>query len=48
MWKKDGSLAELVRNRYKSFDSELGALIEVYMFSNLFSTWNTEFHNDKI
>lgn len=25
---EDGSLAELVRNRYKSFDSELGALIE--------------------
>ena len=26
---KDGSLAELVRKRYQSFDSELGAQIEV-------------------
>lgn len=27
--KKDGSLEELVRKRYQSFDSELGAQIEV-------------------
>lgn len=26
---KDGSLAELVRKRYQSFDTEIGALIEV-------------------
>lgn len=26
---KDGSLAELVRKRYQSFDSEIGAQIEV-------------------
>lgn len=26
---EDGSLGELVRKRYSSFDSELGALIEV-------------------
>jgi len=26
---KDGSLAELVRKRYQSFDTEIGAQIEV-------------------
>lgn len=29
MWQKDGSLDELVLKRYQSFDSELGALVEV-------------------
>ena len=29
---KDGSLAELVRKRYQSFDTELGAQIEVTSF----------------
>lgn len=27
--KKDGSLTELVRKRYQSFDTEIGAQIEV-------------------
>lgn len=29
---KDGSLAELVRKRYQSFDTEIGAQIEVKFF----------------
>jgi len=32
---KDGSLSELVRKRYQSFDTEIGAQIEV-KFSNSF------------
>ena len=36
---KDGSLAELVRKRYQSFDSELGAQIEVkYSIHNTTTT----------
>lgn len=29
---KDGSLAELVKKRYQSFDNELGAQVEVCCF----------------
>jgi len=29
---KDGSLAELVRKRYQSFDTEIGAQIEVKLY----------------
>lgn len=35
LWKKDGSLDELVRKRYQSFDTELGAQIEVICVSNI-------------
>lgn len=31
---QDGSLDELVRKRYQSFDSEIGALIEVHHFTS--------------
>jgi xylose isomerase len=33
---KDGALAELVRKRYQSFDTEIGAQIEVTLSSQLF------------
>lgn len=40
---KDGSLPELVRKRYESFDTEIGAQIEVttfkYFISSLGSKW---------
>lgn len=35
---KDGSLAELVRKRYQSFDTEIGAQIEVTCTNFLFSS----------
>lgn len=34
---EDGSLDELVRKRYSSFDTELGAQIEVVIFYSLIS-----------
>lgn len=36
--KKDGSLTELVRKRYESFDTEIGAQIEV-SYSNYFTIY---------
>lgn len=34
---KDGSLDELVRKRYESFDTEIGAHIEVTIFNHFFT-----------
>lgn len=36
---KDGALEELVRKRYSSFDSEVGALIEVILISMVLFTF---------
>lgn len=33
---KDGSLSELVRKRYQSFDTEIGAQIEVKFFQHFY------------